>query len=261
MSNEQPQKSLMEALVLTTDDFIYKNGKYWMESTKLGELIGYQNPGASISQLYERNKRELEPYTCTMKIIVQGQRRLVRVFQDHGCHILAMFAKTEQALIFRIAISNFLVEIRSENQRKKFESILRNTAHLDIAKCRQIFMVSEYMKAKDIAQIYNISPAKVKHIVELYPVLHQEFLNDKNIWSAVDGDDLVSSSDIKKLLWAIASEQEEEPEKVTVSTLKAAAKMALGGETPEKIARENRIPQQAISDFISLRTHGYVARS
>ena len=39
--------------------------------------------------------------TCTSDLLVQGQKRKVRVFSLRGCHLLAMFSKTPVAKEFR----------------------------------------------------------------------------------------------------------------------------------------------------------------
>lgn len=96
-------------------DVVDRNGQPWLRSPQIGEALGYAKGSISIHKLYEANAEE---FTDAMTALVKlhhgidgadlyprngeaGQIREVRIFSLRGCHLLAMFARTEIAKEFR----------------------------------------------------------------------------------------------------------------------------------------------------------------
>ena len=62
--------------------FVKKEYKTWLTSATIALGLGIDR--ANVNQIYHNNKELLDPYTCVMKIISQGQRSEVRVFDKIG---------------------------------------------------------------------------------------------------------------------------------------------------------------------------------
>lgn len=97
------------------------NNHPYLETRQLGVALGYTR-GDVIGQLYKAHADEFTPeMTCTSDLLVQGQKRKVRVFSLRGCHLLAMFSKTPVAKEFRRWVLNLI------EQHNQVVSILETT--------------------------------------------------------------------------------------------------------------------------------------
>lgn len=101
-----------ETGIVLKKDFVEKDGVYWMTSERLGERLGFVNPGIAINKIYRRNEEELRHFTCETKMVYQHGAKYSRIFNEQGCYIVAMLAKTAQAREFRRALAQFLEDIR-----------------------------------------------------------------------------------------------------------------------------------------------------
>lgn len=67
----------------------------------LARALQYADESA-VLKIFQRNAAEFTPaLTCTVKLTAQGQARETRLFSLRGCHLVAMFARTEIAAAFR----------------------------------------------------------------------------------------------------------------------------------------------------------------
>lgn len=93
----------------TTFDIIDRNNQPWIRGLQIANALGFKNPSADISNLYDRNRDE---FTDSMTALVKlpdldlqsasaGQMREVRIFSLRGCHLLAMLSRTKIAKEFR----------------------------------------------------------------------------------------------------------------------------------------------------------------
>ena len=110
-TNSQPKgNESMNSLALSFNDVTFNpvsqnDGQIWLTSTELAKALGYAETD-SVSKIYSRNKDEFTSnMTTTVKMgVVRKTGKVtmsVRVFSLRGCHLLAMFAKTEVAKQFR----------------------------------------------------------------------------------------------------------------------------------------------------------------
>ena len=77
------------------------DGQIWLTSRELGEALGYAREDA-VNKVYERNADEFtNKMTCNVKLTLKGQARETRIFSLRGCHLIAMFARTDVAKEFR----------------------------------------------------------------------------------------------------------------------------------------------------------------
>lgn len=86
-------------------DIIDHAGRRWLTAKHIGLALGYSEANAStgITNLYNRHADEFtDADTCTIKLMVQGQMRDVRIFSGPGCNLLGMFANTPRAKEFRV---------------------------------------------------------------------------------------------------------------------------------------------------------------
>ncbi len=84
---------------------VQKNGQIWLTSIEIAKALGYQNT-KSVSNLYSNNSDEFTPnMTEVIESVTssktKGLRKKVRIFSLRGCHLLAMFARTNIAKQFR----------------------------------------------------------------------------------------------------------------------------------------------------------------
>lgn len=101
----------MNSLALSFNDVTFNpvtqnDGQIWLTSTELAKALGYSRTD-KVSNLYNAHKDEFTSnMTLTLDLGVKGfgngnSKKAVRIFSLRGCHLLAMFAKTEVAKQFR----------------------------------------------------------------------------------------------------------------------------------------------------------------
>jgi hypothetical protein len=78
-----------------------RDGTRWVQLLDVGRALGYAQPH-KVGDVYRRHADEFtDRDTCTTVLVVQGQRREVRLFSETGCVLLTMFANTPRAKDFR----------------------------------------------------------------------------------------------------------------------------------------------------------------
>lgn len=99
----------MSTLTFNEVDFnpVQQNGQIWLTSTEIAKALGYSRTD-KVSNLYNRNKDEFNgSMTAVINMAVkgfgggEGNKKDVRIFSLRGCHLLAMFARTDIAKQFR----------------------------------------------------------------------------------------------------------------------------------------------------------------
>ncbi|WP_249961118.1 BRO family protein [Histophilus somni] len=86
----------------TKISIIDQSNQKWITALEVGKALGYADPSANISKLYERNKDE---FTSSMTAIIDmdtasGMQK-VRIFSLRGCWLLGMRSHTKVAKAFR----------------------------------------------------------------------------------------------------------------------------------------------------------------
>ena len=83
-------------------DVVDRDNQPWLRANQIGLALVYKNPELSVNKLYRANADE---FTDTMTALVEvgtaGGKQKVRIFSLRGCHLLAMFARTAVAKLFR----------------------------------------------------------------------------------------------------------------------------------------------------------------
>ena len=100
----------MSSLALSFNDVNFQpvpqNGQLWLTASELAKALGYARSDA-VSKIYDRNFDEFtSSMTLTVKLGVKGfgngnSEKESRIFSLRGCHLIAMFARTDVAKEFR----------------------------------------------------------------------------------------------------------------------------------------------------------------
>ena len=97
---------------------VERNGQIWMTSADLANALGYEMVGG-ITKLYNRNKSEFTnsmTQLLDLNSVPEMGRTLnsgafsakTRIFSLRGCHMIAMFARTDVAKSFRVWVLDIL---------------------------------------------------------------------------------------------------------------------------------------------------------
>lgn len=113
-----------------------RNGQPWLAASELAKALSYSRPD-KVTEIYSRNKDEFScEMTETLKMGVSEEnkdlQKTVRIFSPRGCHLIAMFARTEKAKAFRKWVLDVLDGIEdSKPVRKTKPKALPNGLTLD----------------------------------------------------------------------------------------------------------------------------------
>lgn len=100
----------------TTLTTINQDDQVWLTSSDLAKALGYAD-SKSINRIFNRNKDEFSPrmtqvinegVKLTASSKTKGLMAKVRIFSLRGCHLLAMFARTDIAKAFRVWVLDIL---------------------------------------------------------------------------------------------------------------------------------------------------------
>lgn len=85
----------------TQFDVIDRNQQHWLRLHQIGVALGYSRPDA-VNKIFQSNADEFtDSMTALAELDTEGGKQTIRVFSLRGCHLLAMFARTEKAKDFR----------------------------------------------------------------------------------------------------------------------------------------------------------------
>jgi len=80
-----------------------RNGVPWITAADLARALGYARAD-TVSRIFHRNEDEFtDSMSLTVKLTVRGAvaPKPTRIFSPRGCHLVAMFARTDRAKAFR----------------------------------------------------------------------------------------------------------------------------------------------------------------
>ena len=94
---------------------INQDNQVWLTSSDLATALGYAD-GKSINRIFSRNEDEfsvnmtqvIEGVNSTTSSKTKGLKVKTRIFSLRGCHLLAMFARTDIAKAFRVWVLDIL---------------------------------------------------------------------------------------------------------------------------------------------------------
>ena len=175
---------------------VQQNGQIWLKTSELAEALGYSDQ-SGVTRIYSRNDDEFtQAMSCSVKLTEKGQSREIRVFSLRGCHLIAMFSKTDIAKQFRKwvldildrevlgkqiesrqsvspeqqALLHEIVARRSKGERKIFaEMWSRHNRHFKIARYSQLLAIHfpeaiHYLETMDIKAKAEKQEVKINKI-------------------------------------------------------------------------------------------------
>ena len=89
------------------------DNQIWVTSSELASALGYKS-SRSITNLYNTNADEFSStMTLVIDLVTKGfgsgnSKKPVRIFSLRGCHLIAMFARTQVAKDFRVWVLNLI---------------------------------------------------------------------------------------------------------------------------------------------------------
>lgn len=192
-----------------TFDVIERDGETWIRGSQIGLALGYKNPSADMSNLYDRNSDE---FTNTMTALVKlpdpylqtasaGQIREVRVFSLRGAHLLAMLSRTKIAKAFRkwvldileSAIISVATPAYRKEQTRKALPLGLTIEQQDVVKAHHKVLVQSAPKEKQAKLAITLwSAVKSKFGVSYKAVPPDDFVNVISLMSrlALEGEHL-----------------------------------------------------------------------
>lgn len=92
----------MNTLTFNEVDFnpVQRNGQIWLTSADLAKALNYKSSD-SVTRIFNRNKDEFSSGMAQIVSNPQAVNLTVRIFSLRGCHLVAMFARTDIAKKFR----------------------------------------------------------------------------------------------------------------------------------------------------------------
>ncbi|WP_419820082.1 Bro-N domain-containing protein [Acinetobacter sp.] len=171
----------MTSLTLSFNDVnfspVEQNGQIWLTATELAKALGYAKSDA-VTQVYERNQDEFNSsMTTTLNLSINDSvetlnlsvskksknlTKTIRIFSLRGCHLIAMFSKTDIAKQFRKWVLDILdkeVGNPIAKTHKEEREPLTNAVNMLVAKTKHLNYSDAY---KLVHQRFN-----VKHIDEI----------------------------------------------------------------------------------------------
>lgn len=88
----------------------------YLTAEEIGICLGLAQPRKSVNNIFNRNREELEPHTCVINMVTQGQKRATRLFDETGCNLITFFAQTTKAKAFRLWLAQLPKKVRQVEQ-------------------------------------------------------------------------------------------------------------------------------------------------
>ncbi|MEG0346602.1 MAG: BRO family protein [Acinetobacter sp.] len=175
---------------------VQQNGQIWLTATELAKALGYAKSDA-VTQVYERNQDEFNSsMTLTLNLSVNDSvetlnlsvskksknlTKTIRIFSLRGCHLIAMFSKTDIAKQFRKWVLDILDREVGQPIAKTHKSertplhdahamLVAKTKHLNSSEAWKI--INQRFGTNSIDEIpYEAIPVAVEyvhHLIALY---------------------------------------------------------------------------------------------
>ncbi|WP_092691328.1 BRO-N domain-containing protein [Acinetobacter kyonggiensis] len=193
---------------------VQQDGQIWLTATELAKALGYAKSDA-VTQVYDRNQDEFNP-SMTNTITVKSNdsvetlnlsvskksknlTKTIRIFSLRGCHLIAMFSKTDIAKQFRKWVLDILDREVGQPVAKTHKSertplhdahamLVAKTKHLNSSEAWKI--INQRFGTNSIDEIpYEAIPVAVEyvhHLIALYSSAgKQASLFDKDTYELI----------------------------------------------------------------------------
>lgn len=131
------------------------DGEIYLAGEDLGKILGMSDPRNGVRKIYERHKSELEIHSCAVKLTAQGdQRRRVRLYNEVGSYLIAMFAQTPKAREVRVWLAALPKRIRTVTQNS-WQRTLQDAHFNGFARALKMFLDLHAGKV-DVAKVLSV---------------------------------------------------------------------------------------------------------
>ncbi len=200
--------------LVQNSDFITVKGQFLMPAQTLGEKIGFKNPRKSMAKLWERNQDELEPFQGVVKMATPGGMQEVRVFDEQGCYIVAMLAKTEQAKEFRKSLALLLkkqaeqrqrafLEVRLQRAQWELTQFLENSTLWSSENVKRFKELDGVLNNPELALVFSCSVSSVSRVRSLLRKASGDFRDHRP--ANLKGDEIILAESSSRNLSAEAN--------------------------------------------------------
>ena len=175
---------------------VERDGQIWLTGSELSKALGYAKANA-VTQIYERNTDE---FNSSMTQLIENPQNLnlrLRIYSLRGCHLVAMFSKTNIAKAFRKWVLDILdkeVGAPIAKTHKSERTPLHDAHALLVAKTKHLNssdawkIINQRFGTKSIEEIpYDQIPVAVEyvhHLIALYSNADKQTRNE--YWTNAD---------------------------------------------------------------------------
>lgn len=191
----------MGSLALSFNDVnfspIQQDGQIWLTGSELSQALGYAKTNA-VTQIFERNSDEFAENMTQTISNPQNLNLRLRIFSLRGCHLVAMFSKTDIAKQFRKWVLDIIdthigqpVPKTHKSERTPLHEahalLMTKTKHLNSSEAWKL--INQRFGTNSIEEIpYDAIPVAVEyvhHLIALYSAAErkqasQSFCDDKS---------------------------------------------------------------------------------
>ncbi|NNP71302.1 hypothetical protein A7P53_00140 [Acinetobacter defluvii] len=175
------------------------DGQIWLSSAELAEALDYKQVD-SVTKIFNRNSDEFDfTMTQTVNLTVNNknnelQNVKTRIFSLRGCHLVAMFARTSVAKLFRKWVLDVLAKEVGQPVAKTHKSErepLTNAVNMFVAKTKHLNYSDAY---KIVHQRFNVDHIEdipydaipvaveyVHHLIALYSNAEKQKFTDTDL--------------------------------------------------------------------------------
>lgn len=157
------------------------DGQIWLSSGELAQALDYKSV-KSVSNLYNSNKDEFsDSMTQVIESVTSGNyKKKCRIFSLRGCHLIAMFARTDVAKAFRKWVLDILdkhVGVPVAKTHKSERTPLHDAHAMLVAKTKHLNssdawkIINQRFGTEHIEDIpYEAIPVAVKYVHHLIAI-------------------------------------------------------------------------------------------
>jgi len=111
---EEKQELRLVSFGIDPSKVVHEDGRYWMTAEQLGTALGYRQPRKSVMKLYERHRKELQPFASVVKLTTDAGLRETTIFDTDGQYHIALLANTPKSVKFRTFVVNMLKSLERQ---------------------------------------------------------------------------------------------------------------------------------------------------
>lgn len=186
----------MTSLALSFNDVnfspVQNDNQIWLTASELARALGYKQENA-VSKIFNRNADEFSEEMTKVVKNPQLPNLGMRIFNSRGCHLIAMFARTNVAKQFRKWVLDVLDKVTAKpttiakthkEEREPLTSavnlLVAKTKHLNYSEAYKI--VHQRFNVDHINEIpYDVLPIAVEYVHHLIALLGKDRkANDTN---------------------------------------------------------------------------------